>query len=237
MNNHCLIKQPAGIGDIFSVQKIVHYYLSCGYTVTYPVLPQLLYIKDYLVYEGLNFVSTDSNFNHKDIFLSSQNTPIQLEDGTHYIPLEHASQTIPGCVIRAKYNLIGIDWQDWRDYFIFNRNIDRENSLFYDVLKLSDNTKYNFINNIFGTLPGSFIHHGVRSTNNLQDINVSYIEGYTVFDWCKVLENASGIYTVDTSFLFIIEKLNLKTEELQMWSRGGTYTSIDGLFNKKWKYN
>jgi hypothetical protein len=145
--------------------------------------------------------------------------------------------TQPGCVIRAKYNLIGADWTDWSDYLVFNRNLEKEDKLFYEILGLTDNINYNLINKLFGTQPGSFIKHEVKSNNNLTNVDIRYIDGYTIFDWCKVIERASNIFTVDTALLFLIEKLTLNSKELHMWARFDDYTSITGLFNKDWIYN
>ena len=44
----CLIKQPAGIGDIFFCQKIARYMMYHGYDVIWPVLPSISWIKDYI---------------------------------------------------------------------------------------------------------------------------------------------------------------------------------------------
>ena len=44
----CLIKQPAGIGDIFFCQKIARYMIHHGYDVIWPVLPSISWIKDYI---------------------------------------------------------------------------------------------------------------------------------------------------------------------------------------------
>ena len=44
----CLIKQPAGIGDIFFCQKIARYMMHHGYDVIWPVLPSISWIKDYI---------------------------------------------------------------------------------------------------------------------------------------------------------------------------------------------
>ena len=48
MSKICLIRQPAGIGDIFFTQKIVKDYISKGYTVIWPVIEQFEFIKDYV---------------------------------------------------------------------------------------------------------------------------------------------------------------------------------------------
>ena len=32
-----------------------------------------------------------------------------------------------------KYDNLGLDWKDWRDYIDFNRNIEKEKELYYNV--------------------------------------------------------------------------------------------------------
>ena len=62
---------------------------------------------------------------------------------------------------------------------------------------------------------------------------MQFIKGYSIFDWCKVLENATGIYSMDTCINFFIEKLNLKTKIIEITSRRpGDWTEIDYIFNK-----
>ena len=218
------------------MQKVVHTYLSAGYAVVYPVLPQLLYIRDYIQYPNLKFIDANDDFENKYLYMSNNNMPIEIGD-YHYLPFEHACSVHSGCVIRAKYSLIEMDWRDWSDWLMFSRNYEKENELFYNKLKLEDNTNYNLVNKLYGTLPGSFIKQEVKPNNNLQNIEVQYIDGFTIFDWCKVIERASNIFTVDTALLFLIEKLTLNSKELHMWARFNDYTSITGLFNKKWNYN
>ena len=42
----CLIKQPAGIGDIFFCQKIARYMAYHGYQIIWPLSPDIIWIKD-----------------------------------------------------------------------------------------------------------------------------------------------------------------------------------------------
>ena len=44
----CLIKQPAGIGDVFFCQKIARYMMHHGYQVVWPLMPSISWIKDYI---------------------------------------------------------------------------------------------------------------------------------------------------------------------------------------------
>ena len=64
------------------------------------------------------------------------------------------------------------------------------------------------------------------------------LEGFTIFDWCKIIENASKISIIDTSLNYIIEKIDIKTDNLTCYCRQGeyTYNQISPLFKKPWKY-
>ena len=68
MSKICLIRQPAGIGDIFFTQKIAKDYISRGYTVIWPVISQFEFIKDYIKVNNLMFVNENSDFPHKNIY-------------------------------------------------------------------------------------------------------------------------------------------------------------------------
>ena len=53
----CLIKQPAGIGDIFFCQKIARYMAYHGYQIIWPISPDIIWIRDYI--KGILFCSTE----------------------------------------------------------------------------------------------------------------------------------------------------------------------------------
>jgi hypothetical protein len=63
-------------------------------------------------------------------------------------------------------------------------------------------------------------------------------EEFTPFDWAKVIENAKEISIVDTSFNYLIEKLDLKAEKLYLTSRftPANFSHIINLFKKNWIY-
>ena len=69
MSKICLIRQPAGIGDIFFTQKIAKDLISKGYEVWWPVIQQFEFIKNYIKVDGLKFVTENENFPHKNIYL------------------------------------------------------------------------------------------------------------------------------------------------------------------------
>ena len=67
---------------------------------------------------------------------------------------------------------------------------------------------------------------------------MQFLNDITLFDWCKVIENASEIHTVETSLNYIIEKLDIKGS-LNMYSKWSppNYDHVKMLFKKPWKYN
>ena len=71
------------------------------------------------------------------------------------------------------------------------------------------------------------------------NIEMRLVEGYTIFDWLKVIEKATNFYSVDTAILFLIEnqKLVCENNDIELWTRHTHYGDLDGLFKKNYKYN
>ena len=69
---------------------------------------------------------------------------------------------------------------------------------------------------------------------------MEFIEGTNLMDWCKALENASGIITVDTSIQYIMEKLELNYDFFDCYPRdggkGNHLNNIIKIFNIPWEY-
>lgn len=223
MNYH--FKQTAGIGDIFFLQKVAKKLALRGDTVLWPVKDTIYPLTLYLEHYNILYIKETYNspFIHKD--------HISLD-------FEKADQLFSGSVMLAKYKLIQTDWKDWCNYFEFKRNKDKENDLFYNVLKLKDNDEYIFVNKNYATPPSTLTCKYIdMSKFNSKIVEMNIIDKFTIFDWCKVLENAKEIHTVETSLNYIIEKLTT-TDKLHMYSKWSppNYEHIKMLFNKPWKY-
>ena len=50
-------------------------------------------------------------------------------------------------------------------------------------------------------------------------VDIQFYKDVNLFDWCKILENAKELHMVDTSFMYILEKLNLKSKVNKLYSR------------------
>ena len=238
MVNKILIRQPAGIGDIFFTQKIA-YAINAAYScdIIWPVIPEFMWIQDYIKVPFIKFVSLDSDFPYKEAFQHDIPSIFEFQDCI-VIPLQRADWTISGSVMDAKYKMVDLEQDDWLDYFNFTRNVEKENKLYYDVLGLKDGDQYSLVNRQFASPPDTQICKHINVETLGKYVEMSYLPEYTLFDWCKVIENAQSIHTVETSLNYIIEKLNPKCQ-LEMYSKYDppSYGQVQHLFKINWHYN
>lgn len=225
----CIIKQPAGIGDIFFCQKIARVMMQNKYQVIWPLRPDIAWIRDYI--KDIYFPTTDDVFPGKDIY--DQVAGYVIEDSGAFISTATADITHnDGKIMRSKYSMLGLDHDDWQEYFLFDRNLDKENELYYNVLKLEDDSEFVFINNLYNT--------DIKDSNllskdqfDLPVVELEIINGFTLFDWCKVLEKAKKIHTINTSINYIIDVLDTSYDEYVIYAHDeNNKTEIDYLFKK-----
>jgi len=191
-----------------------------------------MYIKNF------TYVDENSDYDYKEIYLKNLSSKEIVSDNNYiFIPLD-GHNLRHNSVMRSKYCLVNIDCSDWKNYFNFERNIKKENELFYDVLGVREDEEFIFLNRNFASPPDIFVKP-INISTNYRIIEMKIIDNFTIFDWCKVLEKTKAIITVETSLNYIIEKLNLSTNNLQMFSKWNpaNYNHIMGLFKKEWKYN
>ena len=68
---------------------------------------------------------------------------------------------------------------------------------------------------------------------DLPVVELQILDGFTLFDWCKVLERAKKIYTVNTAINYIIDVLDTSYDEYVIYAHDEeNKTQIDYLFNK-----
>ena len=235
-----IIKQLAGLGDIFFCQKIAYtLYKNYNVEIIWPVIPEFIWIKNYINIPFIKFVNWEDNFEGKDILLNNDVSHVFTLQNYLVVPLQRADWNYPEMsVMDAKYKLVNLDFKDWDHYFNFKRNIQKENQLYYDILGLTDESEYIFINRQFGSPPDTQICKYIGLNKFPYYIEMKYIDGFTLFDWCKVIENAKEIHTVETSLNYIIDKINPKGK-LEMYSKHTppSYNQVQHLFKSNWNYN
>lgn len=244
-----VIKQPAGLGDIFFCLKIAHTFHKIDQCdIIWPVVPQYLWIRDYIQLPWLKFVSTEDEYPLKSQINKTLTRGLvhdirihTVEENNQYyrlVPLQHADWVNPGIsVMEAKYRLVNMDSSNWSDYLNFTRNKEKEDKLYYEILELKDDEVYIFQNKFFASPPDV---QEAKFDLDTEDkiVNLGFIEGYTVFDWLKVIENASIIVTIDTNIQYLLEKMEPKAESFHCYLRKGqwTYNQIKDLFTINWNY-
>lgn len=218
----CVINQPAGLGDIFYSQKIAKEILKRNKAtkIIWPVLDHFIYLKNYLKYDGIEYIEQSKFTAPKD---------------SYEVNLHTADQRYNGSVMSAKYKEVGLSEEGWVDYFNFDRNKNREDLLYN---RLVDNDNYIVRNNYYGSPPNS-LKHNIPYSGNKDIIDIDFYPDINLFDWCSILENASEIHLVETSFVYILEKLNLKSKSNFLYSRfnPANFMHIKHIpHNINWKY-
>jgi len=232
MKKTCLIRQPAGIGDILFCQKIAKTIQEeTDYKkIIWPVSPEYHYLRDYLIVDDVEFPLETENFPYKDVYNSGNLYMVQTDDFL-YVPLHTCDQIERYCKchnnVRAhghmKYNFCNIEYTNWKDYFNIKRNYKKENELF-DKLKLDVDEPYNFINNHYGTFP-NYTTVEITPNNNFRNVYMDFIEGFSLFDWCKVFEHAKEIHTMECGVWYILDKLELKN--VFIYSKYGNHNNLE----------
>lgn len=228
----CVIKQPAGIGDVFFCQKIARLMIDNGYQVIWPLRSDIAWIGNYI--KDIYFPTLNDDFPGKEIY--EQFAGYVIEENAAFISIATADLTHnDGKIMSSKYSMLGIDFSDWQQYFKFDRNLEKENDLYYNVLNLTDDSQFIFINNLYNT---DIKDSNLLSKNSfdLPAVELKIIDGYTLFDWCKVLEKAKEIHTINTSINYIIDVLDTTYDEYVIYAHDEkNEKEIDYLFKKPHK--
>ena len=194
--------------------------MAMGYHVIWPLKNEILWIKDYI--SDIQFCSIDDNFPGKEYY--GQDVIIQSPQfvylgimKAHLWGNDYGIDDENSCaVMQSKYDLMNLDWNKWSEGFKFNRNIDKENDLYYNVFGLNDSSNYVFVNRYANT-ENRRNDKVIFPDFDIPVIESEILEGFTLFDWCKVIENAKEIHTVHTSINYLIELLNIKAKKYCMY--------------------
>jgi len=194
--DNIIINQFMGLGDILFSIPIAKSLHDVGYNIIWPVDKAFLNIQKN--FEWIKFIDKDT------YHIEYDNDCALVNDRDFILPLRYANNLISnGLTINCmsdKYKLVNLPLDKWRT-LEWKRDIEKENKLYYDILKLSDNDEYNLINESFSM----FRKININSNNTFKNIKFDIIEDFSILDWYKVIENAKNIYTVGTSVVFIIE--------------------------------
>lgn len=102
--------------------------------------------------------------------------------------------------IETKYMLCDVQFSE-RTNFLWTRNTEKENELL-DFIKNFAFRKYNSLD---FSIVHSYKSDLLPKFNVINPINFSYIEGFEIYDWIKVLESSKNIVCVDSCLSHFVE--------------------------------
>lgn len=216
-----IINQPFGVGDILFLSPLITN-LDAEYIV-WPIVDHYYWVKDYITIPNVQFVK-QSEFN------------INNYQGYNEVPFQHAHYMIPEAkdCMEAKYMLLEANPEMWRT-LNFTRNKIKEEQL-KQYLNITPGDKFIFVNNNFAG-PEYNYKIDIKLQTNLKVVYQEYIDGFSLLDWCGILEQAEEIHTVSTAVFFVIESLKLEKTPLNLYPRkplDKDLSPIKTLISNKW---
>lgn len=227
LKKKCIINQFAGLGDILFVEPIMRHYFQMGYRVILPTIKSYLNIQSHFPYiEVVDMSLFNMNYEYKQ-FVNTDDTLI--------IPLRFSREFIKGSTyndtMRNKYLMVNMDYNEWKS-LTWLRHRYKEDNL-KKLLNINDGDKYNLINQNYSQA----FHRNIEINNGYRNIIMNVIEGYSLLDWSGIIESATTIHTVDTSIMYLLEILELSTDDVHIYSRynkSSDFNKTDYLFDKKY---
>jgi len=219
-----IIRQSAGLGDIFFCQKIGKKIAEAGHTVYWPIFSEYQYAENYI----------ESPFLWREP--DHKCTEIPLECATKYLIWRSNGECLDN-IMQAKYKLANSTfqvggWEDWQDYLKIKRDIDEEERLKSLVLGGS-NEPYCVTCKHFAT---NYMELKEPIISGMREIEIKKIEGFNLFDWIGVICGAAEIRIPDSSFPYLVEILPT-TDRLYMYNRSGEpHIRTKPIWKKKWNF-
>lgn len=227
MSRTCIINQPAGLGDILFCQKIAYYYHNKGYEIIWPVKD--VYLKD--VIDNL-----DTPFYFVPQFPLPKD-PIFTHDYV-YLPLDGCSTRVGKMVMESKIVLANVPYnKDWTKDVRLNRT--SKSLELIDILGLDLTDKYVLTNYNFASPPNS-LRQPDRYTGPLKEIELSFIRGFSLFDWQIIMEAAEELFVTDSCVAMLAEILNcqnrLRAKKLINITRQPNFQELSYMYNLPWEF-
>lgn len=115
---------------------------------------------------------------------------------TYEIRRVHYSQCM-----RDKYDYLGMDWNTWKHDAMPMRDSLKELELY--KLVNPNREPFVLVNKTFRTDGSGTVD--IKPATDLKIINMTAIDGYSLFDWRVVIEQAAEVHTVSTSLIYLLE--------------------------------
>lgn len=205
-----ILNQFFGLGDILFCIPMARDFIAKGHKVLWPVEPHYVNINKH--FPEITFVDKSLlNINYE---LKED----RLGNGFQVLPIRwtHAMRGVgmDQCM-KVKYEHLGMDWKKWRE-LTWQRDEKAEDILF-KKLGLKDGDRYCLVNQFFQS--DNRGNCKITPPTGMKVITMSSMEGFTLLDWAKVIENATEIHTVSTSIIYMLEVMDKVTQPVHLYIR------------------
>lgn len=231
-----IIFQPGMAGDLLFIQKIVKTYAATGRRIIWPVRENHKWVTDALVMPGnveTPILEGDFDFRDEALFLADKiaMSPIDCPAYT-YLSLFFSWRYAPEQTMDLKYQVAGVEMDDWADHVELKRDLEKEERLFRE-LGLDDGVPYALINEHCSKRVIPFPHKAPE-----KEVRLRIIEGYTLIDWSTVIERAARIASVDTSLVLLVEVLKIRDKPLHVVSRyePPSFRELQNILKLEWLF-
>jgi hypothetical protein len=206
-----IVNQFIGLGDILFCIPIFKNLNKLGYDIIWPVNENFLNIQ-----KNFNFIKFISK---EKLNIDYDNDKIFFYEDNLVLPLRFCNNILNNgnqlTCMSDKYKYFDFNIDMWKT-LTWDRDYEKENILYYDILGLKDNENFNLINKEFNM--DKKINIDVK--NNFKNIDFKIIDGFNILDWYKVIENSTNIHTVGTAIIFLIEVIpTLKLKDYVLYPR------------------
>lgn len=208
-----VINQPWGLGDIIFCMTIARRWKEQGNEIYWPVLPQFVdgckrAYPDIIFMDWRTMAVDYENRNEHDIVI----------DGLEYrvVPLrwnvENLNVPYSRCM-ETKYSWFGWDFKEWKEKAHFKRDAEREQECYSALIGQATQEEYTLVNRYFGS------NSQFKAEIPAYGVSMNRANGYSLFDYAKLIENATYIYVANSSILYLLELLDLKAKEIHLYCR------------------
>jgi hypothetical protein len=213
-----IINQFCGLGDILFIEPIYRYIDSLGLKVIAPVQDQNIWIQDHIPYVEFKKMSEFDidyeKFTFEIINGDSLYVPLRFSDQIHRsLPPHDCSAS--RYWMTDKYRVLGLDPKKWED-LSFTRNIAKEEDLKKRIV--GDNKDYIFLNTFYQNSLNAEME--IKINSGLPVVKMEKVDGFSMIDWCKIIEDANQVHTVSTSTLYLIHSIHQEGKEYHLYPRG-----------------
>tara|TARA_R110000824_G_scaffold8429_13_gene38267 strand:+ start:9400 stop:10110 length:711 start_codon:yes stop_codon:yes gene_type:complete len=209
------ILQPGRIGDIIMSLPIAKYYYDRGYKVIWPIgatfIKQFSYAADYIHFIPVrhNDVTDTANWHvQADWILNQFDCDTKLDLLFNMTNTDEATRKWKESGLKFdeyRYNLANVPLDEKWNLSI-KRNKQREDDLFDKIVTQEKYVVYQFT--------GAGFRRTVKIENNgnFQLIEITRLTENS-FDWLRIIEGASKLVLLDSSFANLVEQLNMPNDK------------------------